>query len=141
MPIRSLDHIAIAVDDLPAAVRRFCEDFGLPLAGTEDVVSAQTQTAFLPISGTRIELIHPLDGQGPVAQHLAKRGPGLHHLCFATDNLDGDMARLRERGYRFTSDAPTPGAHDTRVVFLHPKTTGGVLIELAEHPKHDGHPA
>ncbi len=141
MPIRSLDHIAIAVDDFPEAVRRFCEDFGLPLAGTEDVVSAQTKTAFLPIPGTRIELIHPLDGQGPVAQHLAKRGPGLHHLCFATDDLDGDMERLRARGYRFTSEAPTPGAHGTRVVFLHPKTTGGVLIELAEHPQHGGHPA
>lgn len=138
MPIRSLDHIAIAVTDLPQAIRRFCEDFGLELAGTEDVPSASTTTAFLPIPGTRIELIHPLDGQGPVAAHLDKRGPGLHHLCFATDDLDGDMARLKGLGYRFTTDAPTPGAHGTRVAFLHPRSTGGVLIELAEHPAAEG---
>jgi methylmalonyl-CoA/ethylmalonyl-CoA epimerase len=133
--ITRLDHVAIAVPDLDAAIRRFCEDLGLSLGGQEDVVSAQTKTAFLPVDGTRIELIHPLDGQGPVAKYLAKRGGGLHHLCFETDDIDGDMALLRERGYRFLSDAPTPGAHDTRVAFIHPKSAGGVLIELAEHPR------
>jgi methylmalonyl-CoA/ethylmalonyl-CoA epimerase len=135
VPVRSLDHIAIAVDDLPEAIRRFCEDFGLVLAGTEDIPSAQTTTAFLPLPGTRIELIHPLHGEGPVARHLERRGPGLHHLCFATDDIEGDMARLTSKGYRFLTDAPTPGAHGTRVAFLHPKSTGGVLIELAEHPE------
>lgn len=132
----SLDHVAIAVPDLEEAIRRFVDDLGLPLAGTEDVVPAQTSTAFLPVPGTRIELIHPLEGQGPVATWLEKRGGlgGLHHLCFRTDDLEGDMARLRARGYRFTSEAPTPGAHGTRVIFIHPKSTGGVLIELAEHP-------
>ncbi|MFK7928495.1 MAG: methylmalonyl-CoA epimerase [Myxococcota bacterium] len=140
MPIVSLDHIAIAVDDMPDGIRRFCEDFGLTLEGTEDVVSAQTQTAFIPISGTRIELIHPLDGQGPVARHLDKRGPGMHHLCFRTDDIDADMKRLTELGYRFLSDAPAPGAHGTRVAFIHPKSAGGVLIELAEHPADGVHP-
>lgn len=138
--IVALDHVAIAVDDLPAGIRRFCDDLGLPLAGTEDVVSAQTATAFLPVPGTRIELVAPLDGQGPIAAHLAKRGPGIHHLCFRTDDLDADVARLRDRGWRFTTDDPTPGAHGTRVMFVHPKSTGGVLIELAEHPGSDaGH--
>lgn len=134
MTERALDHIAIAVDDLSAAITRFCEDFGLELAGTEDVPSAQTTTAFLPVRGTRIELIHPLDGQGPVARHLERRGPGLHHLCFTTTDIDGDMARLSAKGYRFLTDAPSPGAHGTRVAFIHPKSAGGVLIELAEHP-------
>lgn len=132
--ITRLDHIAVAVPDLAEAVRRFTEDLGLPLAGQEDVVSAKTKTAFLPIEGTRIELIHPLDGQGPVQKFLETRGGGLHHLCFETDDIDGDMARLKEKGYRFLTDAPTPGAHGTRVVFIHPKSAGGVLIELAEHP-------
>jgi methylmalonyl-CoA/ethylmalonyl-CoA epimerase len=137
--MRTLDHIAIAVPDLPEAVRRFVEDFGLELAGTEDVPSAVTRTAFLPVSDpqhpTRIELVTPLDGQGPVARSLASRGPGLHHLCFRTDDLDADVARLRARGYQFTSPAPTPGAHGSRVIFLHPRSTGGVLIELAEAPR------
>jgi len=137
--IVSLDHVAIAVADLGEGIRRFCDDLGLSLAGTEDVVSAQTTTAFLPIEGTRIELVAPLDGQGPIARHLDKRGPGIHHLCFRTDDLDADVSRLRDKGWRFTTDAPTPGAHGTRVMFIHPKSTGGVLIELAEHPADDAH--
>ncbi len=135
--IVSLDHVAIAVADLDEGIRRFCDDLGLTLEGTEDVEPAQTQTAFLPIAGTRIELVAPLRGEGPIAASLAKRGPGIHHLCFRTDDLDADVARLRAKGWRFTSEAPTPGAHGTRVMFIHPKSTGGVLIELAEHPHGD----
>lgn len=136
--ILSLDHIAIAVPDLDAAIRRFVDDLGQTLEGTEDVIPAQTTTAFLPVPATRIELIHPLDGQGPVAAYLEKRGGGLHHICFRTDDLDGDMERLKARGYRFTTDGPTPGAHGTRVAFVHPRSAGGVLIELAEHPAEQG---
>ncbi len=138
MPV-TLDHIAIAVPDLDEAIRRFCDDLGLTLQATEDVVSAKTRTAFLPVQGTRIELVHPLDGQGAVQTFLDKRGGGLHHICFRTDDLDGDMARLKSRGYRFTTDAPTPGAHGTRVAFIHPKSMAGVLIELAEYPPDDAH--
>jgi len=132
--ILSLDHIAIAVDDLQAAIRRFADDLGLELAGTEDVEAARTSTAFLPVSGTRIELVHPLRGEGPIALHLEKRGPGLHHLCFRVDDVEAEMERLRGLGYRFTTDAPTPGAHGAKVAFVHPRSTGGVLIELAEYP-------
>jgi methylmalonyl-CoA/ethylmalonyl-CoA epimerase len=137
--IRKLDHIAIAVPDLEAAIRRFAEDLGLPLAGTEDVPTESTATAFLPVPGTRIELVHPMGGAGPIATFLQKRGPGLHHLCFESDALDEDIARLRAKGYVFLSDAPKPGAHGTRVIFLHPKSFDGVLIELAEHPRAEGH--
>jgi methylmalonyl-CoA/ethylmalonyl-CoA epimerase len=137
--ILNLDHVAIAVPELETAIRRFAEDLGLSLSGTEDVVSAQTRTAFFPVSDpehpTRIELVSPLDGQGPLVRHLDKRGPGIHHLCFRTDDVDADMARLKAKGWRFTSDAPFGGAHGTRVCFIHPKSTGGVLIELAEYPE------
>lgn len=132
--ILGLDHVAIAVDDFEGGIERFAKDFGIDLAGTEDVTSAKTKTAFLPISGTQIELIHPLNGEGPLVSSLAKRGPGLHHLCFRVDNIDAEMKRLKELGYRFLSDSPSPGAHDTRIAFIHPKSAGGVLIELAEHP-------
>ena len=132
--IRRLDHIAIAVPDMEAAIARFVDDLGIELAGREDVPSESTSTAFLPIDGTKIELIHPIEGEGPVATYLEKRGGGLHHLCFETDDIESDMARLKEKGYRFLSDAPKPGAHGTRVAFIHPKSCGGVLIELAEHP-------
>jgi methylmalonyl-CoA/ethylmalonyl-CoA epimerase len=133
--IVGLDHIAVAVPNLTEAIRRFTEDLGLELAGTEDVPSAQTRTAFVPLPATRIELVHPLDGKGPIQTFLEKRGGGLHHLCFRTNDLDGDVARLRAKGYRFTTDGPTPGAHGTRVIFVHPKSFGGVLVELAEHPR------
>jgi methylmalonyl-CoA/ethylmalonyl-CoA epimerase len=136
--ITGLDHVAIAVTDLEQAIARFAEDFGIALSGREDVPTEQTSTAFFPLSGTRIELIHPMDGKGPVASSLAKRGPGMHHLCFSTDDVVGDMAMLQAKGYRFLSDAPKPGAHGTQVVFIHPKSTGGVLIELAQHPVADG---
>ena len=130
--IRRLDHVAIAVPDLEAAIRRFAEDLGLPLEGREDVEAALTSTAFFSVPGTHIELIHPLRGQGPVAGFLEQRGGGLHHLCFETDDIEGDMARLKEKGYRFLSDAPRPGAHGKRVIFLHPKSADGVLIELSQ---------
>ena len=68
-----------------------------------------------------------------MARYLERRGPGLHHICFQTDDIEADMARLAAKGYRLLSDEPQPGAHGTRVVFVHPKSTGGVLIELAEH--------
>lgn len=134
--IRRLDHIAIAVPDLERAIQRFCEDLGLNLAGREDVPSQSTTTAFLPIPGTRIELVHPMNGKGAVQTFLEKRGGGLHHLCFESDDLEADIARLREKNYRFLSEAPTTGAHNSRVIFLHPKDFEGVLIELVQHTEH-----
>ncbi len=132
--ITRLDHVAIAVPDLDRAIARLAEDLGLDFAGREDVEAARTTTAFFPVPGTRIELIHPLRGEGPVARFLDRRGGGLHHLCFASDDLDADVARLRERGWRFLTDGPVPGAHGSRVIFAHPSSMDGVLVELAEHP-------
>ena len=133
--IVALDHIAIAVPDLQAAIDRFLGDFGLTFEGTENVEAAKTTTAFFPIDGTSIELVHPLDGQGPLVQHLEKRGPGIHHICFRSNNLDEDVVNLKDKGYQFLSDEPSIGAHNTRVIFIHPKSCDGVLIELNEYPE------
>ena len=133
--IIALDHIAIAVPDLEKSIDRFLNDFGLTYEGTQKVETAATSTAFFPLDGTSIELIHPLDGQGPLVKYLEKRGPGLHHICFRSDDLDSDIARLKDKGYQFLSDEPSAGAHDTRVIFIHPKSCDGVLIELNEYPK------
>jgi methylmalonyl-CoA/ethylmalonyl-CoA epimerase len=134
--IISLDHIAVAVADLDGAIARWTTELGLALDGAEDVPSQQTRTAFvaIPATGAHVELVTPMDGKGPIAAALAKRGPGLHHLCFRSDDLDGDVARLKAKGWQFTTDAPTPGAHGKRVIFVHPKSTGGVLVELSEGP-------
>ena len=130
--ITALDHIAIAVPDLEKAIQRFVTDFGLPLGGREDVKEARTTAAFLPLPPTNIELVHPLNGEGPVATYLEKRGGGLHHLCFRSDDIDADVARLRDKGYQFLADAPTPGAHGSRVIFIHPRSCDGVLIEISQ---------
>ena len=130
--ITSLDHIAIAVPDFERALKRFMEDFGLSFDGTEDVPSAKTKTAFFSLPETHIELVHPLDGEGPIAKYLETRPGGIHHLCFRTDNIDDDVHRLRALGYQFLSEEPSPGAHGARVIFIHPKSCDGVLIELSE---------
>jgi methylmalonyl-CoA/ethylmalonyl-CoA epimerase len=129
--ITALDHIAIAVPDLEAAIKRFVEDFGLNLEGTEDVESAKTTTAFFPLPETSIELVYPLRGEGAIAGFLEKKkAGGLHHLCFRSDDLEADIDHLSAKGYIFLSDGPGEGAHNSRVIFIHPKSCGGVLIEL-----------
>ena len=128
--IIALDHVAIAVPDLEASIKRFVEDFGLTFEGTEDVEAAKTSTAFFPLPPTSIELVHPLRGEGPIAKYLEKKGGGMHHLCFRTDNIEEDIARLTAKGYQFLSDGPSSGAHNSKVIFIHPKSCDGVLIEL-----------
>lgn len=128
--IVALDHIAIAVPDLEKAIKRFMDDFGLPYKGQEDVEAAKTSTAFFPLPETSIELVHPLNGEGPIAGYLEKKGGGLHHLCFRSDDIEADVARLKEKGYQFLSEAPSMGAHNSKVIFIHPKSCDGVLIEL-----------
>ena len=128
--ITALDHIAIAVPDLQAAIQRFMEDFGLNFEGTESVIAAKTETAFFPLPPTSIELVHPLNGEGPIATYLEKRGGGIHHLCFRSDNILEDVERLKAKGYQFLADAPFPGAHGSQVIFIHPKSCDGVLIEI-----------
>jgi methylmalonyl-CoA/ethylmalonyl-CoA epimerase len=136
--ITRLDHIAVAVPDLERAIARFSEDLGLTLTGREDVPTESTSTAFLPVPGTRIELVHPMNGAGPIAGFLAKRGGGLHHLCFSTDDIDGDVAKLKAKGWQFLSDGPKPGAHGCRIIFAHPRSCEGVLVELSQPPAEHG---
>ncbi|MBE9538472.1 MAG: methylmalonyl-CoA epimerase [Proteobacteria bacterium] len=128
--ITALDHIAIAVPDLEKAITRFAKDFDLSFEGREDVVNARTSTAFFPVPATSIELVHPLNGEGPIAGYLEKKGGGLHHLCFRSDNIEEDIARLKAKGYQFLGEGPTPGAHGSKVIFIHPKSCDGVLIEI-----------
>ena len=130
--ITGLDHIAVAVLDLEGAICRFAEDFGLKLEGVEDVETASTSTAFFSLPRTSIELVHPMNGKGPIAKFLENRPGGLHHLCFRSDNLDEDVARLRAKGYQFLSDEAQTGAHGCRVIFIHPASCDGVLVELSE---------
>lgn len=130
--IVALDHIAIAVPDLEKAIERLSRDFGLKCSGREDVVLAETSTAKFPLKGTQIELVHPLEGRGPIAKYLAKGRQGLHHLCFRTDDIVADRARLSQRGYRFLTESIQTGSGGTQVIFIDPKCCDGVLVELCQ---------
>ena len=131
--IVGLEHVAISVSDLDEAVARFVDDLGLLLEGIEDVPAALTRTAFVPVAGpTSIELVTPLHGQGPLVGSLAKRGPGLHHLCFRVANIIQAMDALKARGVKFIDDQPRQGAHGSQIAFLHPASAGGLLIELKQ---------
>ena len=132
--ITGLHHIAIAVPDFQQAIQRFCEDLGCELKTIEDVTAAATKTAFLPLENVQIELIHPLTQDSPVQKFLDKRGGGLHHLCFISDDLLADRDRLIDKGYLFIQTEPQPGAHGSQVLWLHPKSMSGVLVELAQYP-------
>ena len=132
--MRVLDHIGIAVRSLDER-RNVYEALGLELSGEETVAEQKVRVAFLPVEGSRIELLEPTAPDSPIAGFLEKRGEGLHHLCFRVDDIVAAMARLRAQGLALLSAEPQTGAHGARVCFIHPKSTGGVLIALWEDAK------
>jgi methylmalonyl-CoA/ethylmalonyl-CoA epimerase len=126
-----LDHIGIAVDSLDEGVG-FYRALGLELEGVEEVAEQGVKVGFLPLGDTRIELLEATGPDSPIARHLERRGPGLHHICVRVSDIRAAMAGLAERGHRLLSDEPQPGAHGCLVCFVHPKSAGGVLIELSQ---------
>ncbi len=131
--IQGLDHIGIAVASI-AEARKFYESLGLSVAHVEEVAAEGVRVAVIPCGATRIELLEPLTPDSTVGRFLARRGAGVHHLCFATGDVDGDSARLRAEGLEVLREQPGEGAEGCRVQFVHPRSTGGVLVELSERP-------
>lgn len=129
--ITGMDHIAIAVASIEEA-RTFYENLGLSVAGIEEVEHEGVRVAMIPCGGTRIELLEPLSADSPVGRFLERRGPGIHHLCLRSDDVDGDDGRLRAKGLSLLRDRPGPGAEGATVQFVHPKSADGVLVELSE---------
>lgn len=124
-------HIGIAVNDLEKSVELYRDLLGLPLDGTHAVPEQKVRTAFFPVGETQLELIQPTEGNVGVTKFLEKRGEGIHHLCFEVDDIDAALADCRSRGLRLIDETPRE-IEDGRkkMAFLHPKSTGGVLIEL-----------
>lgn len=129
-----LDHIGIAVKSLDAA-KKIYEDLGLHIEHVETVETQKVRTAFLSVGDANLELLEPSSADSTIAKYIEKRGEGIHHICLRVDDIEAQLARLKERGYRLINEAPVPGAHGCRVAFLHPAAGNGVLIELSE--KHD----
>jgi methylmalonyl-CoA/ethylmalonyl-CoA epimerase len=129
--IDKVDHIGIAVRSI-AEARGLYEALGLHVEEIEEVPQEGVRVAIIPCGGTRIELLEPTSPDSPVARFLEQRGPGIHHLCVGSTDVRADDARLRERGFQVLRDEPTRGAGGAKVQFVHPRSTGGVLLELSE---------
>jgi methylmalonyl-CoA/ethylmalonyl-CoA epimerase len=129
--IGKIDHLGIAVRSI-AEGRLFWEALGLAVREIEEVPAEGVRVALIPCGESLIELLEPTSPDSPVAKFLAERGPGLHHLCLASDDLAHDDAELRARGYRLLRPEPTRGAGGCWVQFVHPRSTGGVLVELSQ---------
>jgi methylmalonyl-CoA epimerase len=132
-----LDHVGIAVDDAEAVRALYDRLLGLVPYKTEAVAEQGVRTHFLDAGPTKLELLEALGPDSPVARHLAKRGEGLHHLAFEVADVEAAIERLREAGFQPLSDTPRDGADAKRIVFLHPRDTHGVLVELCQqtHPR------
>jgi methylmalonyl-CoA/ethylmalonyl-CoA epimerase len=127
-----LDHLGIAVPDLDAALAFWRDCLGLSLEGVEVVESEGVRTAFLDVGDAKIELLEPLDDASVIGRFIARRGPGVHHLCLAVDEIEATLETLDAAGVRLVDRKPRPGAHGKKVAFIHPSSAGGVLVELAE---------
>ena len=129
--IERIAHVGIAVHSI-AEARGLYEALGLHVEAIEEVPHEGVRVALIPCGESHIELLEPLSDDSPIAKFLEKRGPGLHHLCLASGDVRADDARLREGGYQVLRPEPTCGAGGCWVQFVHPKSAGGVLIELSE---------
>jgi methylmalonyl-CoA epimerase len=130
--IKKLDHIAIAVQNLEEAARFYRDMLGLELTNVEVVREQKTKVGFFPVGDTNIELVEPAADDSPLVKFLETKGPGIHHLCFEVEDIEDEIKTLLDRGAHLIDQTPRPGAHHTRVAFLHPKGTGGVLLELSQ---------
>ena len=129
--IKKIDHIAIAVTDIDAALAKYRELFGLVGQDREVVSSQKTEAALLPIGDSNIELISPKGNDG-LQKFLDKRGPGLHHIAIEVEGIESALALLQSLGVPLIDVTPRKGARGHKVAFVHPKATGGVLVELVE---------
>jgi methylmalonyl-CoA/ethylmalonyl-CoA epimerase len=128
--IKRIHHIAIVVEDIETTLGFWRDALGLELEHIEDVPEQKSEVAFLPVGQTEIELVRPTTDDSGVAKYLQKRGPGMHHICFEVDDIEGALRQLKARGVRLINEMPMLGAGGKQIAFIHPESTSGVLVEL-----------
>ena len=129
-----IDHIAIAVNDVESAVKQYREAFGVTDVEFETIETEGVKVAILHLSNGRIELMQPTNDNSPIKKFLEKKGEGLHHMALETDDIEGEVTRMKGCGIQFLGKI-RPGSAGTKVTFIHPKSLHGVLAELCSHPK------
>jgi methylmalonyl-CoA/ethylmalonyl-CoA epimerase len=133
---KKISHIGIAVASIEEATPFYRDVLGMEFEGTEVVAEQKVKVAFFAVGESRIELLEPTADDSPVAKFLAKNGPGVHHVAYEVADLQQRLAALKAEGVRLIDESPRTGAHSTRIAFLHPKASGGVLTELCEPGAH-----
>ena len=131
-----INHIGIAVHSIDASLPFYRDTLGMTFEGTEVVAEQKVKVAFLAVGESRIELLEPTAEDSPVAKFLEKNGEGTHHVAYEVADIEGVLADLKAKGVRLIDEAPRNGAHGTRIAFLHPKATGGVLTEICQCGDH-----
>lgn len=132
MKISKVDHIGIAVKDLEEALKLYRDILQLEVTGVEEVPDQKVKVAFIPVGESKVELLEPTTDDSPVAKFIAKRGEGIHHITFRVDNLVKALEEAKAAGIRLIDETPRLGAGGAKIAFLHPKSTGGVLLELCQ---------
>ncbi|HEV2812821.1 MAG TPA: methylmalonyl-CoA epimerase [Solirubrobacteraceae bacterium] len=130
-----IDHVGIAVEDLDGALALFEGTFGMPVVHRETVTEQGVEAALLDVGENHVELLRPLGPETPVGKFLAKRGPGIHHVAYQVTHIESALARCKEAGLRLIDETPRIGIRSSRVAFLHPAASGGVLTEIVQ-PAH-----
>jgi len=131
MPIiKAINHVAVVVDDMEKSLAFWRDALGIELHELREVPAEKSQVAFLPLAGAEVELVMPTTDDSGIAKYLAKRGPGMHHLCLEVDDIEGMMAELKAKDIRLINEEPRTATDGKRYAFVHPESTGGVLVEL-----------
>lgn len=133
--LKKINHIAIAVSNIEKGAEFYQDVLGLSLSDVEVVAAQKTKAGFLRIGETNIELVQPSEPDSPLVKFLETQGQGIHHICFEVDDVEEEVNAFLEKGATMVDQKPRPGAHQTKVAFVHPKSSSGVLIELCELPK------
>jgi methylmalonyl-CoA epimerase len=127
-----VDHVGVAVEDLDAAIALYERDYAMTLVHREVVEEQGVEAVLLDVGENHVELLRPLSADTPVGKFLAKRGPGLHHVAYQTPDIEAELERLRAAGLRLIDERPRTGIRNSRVAFLHPGSSGGVLTEIVQ---------
>ena len=130
-----IDHIGIAVKSLADAVKVYEQTMALEVSGYDQVDEQGVRVAMIPVGESRIELLEPMHSDSPIEKFMARRGEGIHHIAVRVDNIEEALERFKKSGARLIDTTPRVGAHNTRIAFVHPSSTHGVLLELVEHVK------
>ena len=134
MPIDKLDHIGIAVKSIEEGLKYYRDVLGMEYLGEEEVTEQKVRVAFLKLGESRIELLEPTSSDSPVAKFLEKQCAGIHHIAVLVDDIKAALSEHRKAGTRLIDETPRVGAHNMLIAFIHPKSTGGVLLELCQRP-------